>query len=329
MLVFSHFDREEAGEGVAGGAGAGDAAAGADGGAAATEVEGADGAGAGAGGDGAPAYTPNFAFKYRGTDRADAEAQFDDIFKPLIKDADTEKKIREMHEKAFGLDFVKQDRDTLRQTFQETQQKYTEQATALQTLGMYVKNDDFDSFFEALKIPKKSILDYAIKLVQLEKMAPEQRAAYNAQRAETQRRMSLEMQNAELTQQFQNLSVERRETELSTTLAHPQVAPLIEAFDQQAGKPGAFRDLVIQKGQHHFFTSGMDVPVHQVVNEVIGLLGLKPAQPGGTPAAASGVVARGSQGKPVLPLVPGKGGSPAKKVPNSTAGLRELANQLS
>ncbi len=284
---------------------------------------------AAAAGNGAAAFTPNFGFKYRGADKSDAEGQFDDIFKPLIKDADTEKKVRELYEKAHGLDFVKQDRDTLKQTHGELNQNYESQSAALRTLGQFVKNKDFDSFFEALKIPNHDILNFALQLVQREKMSPEQRAQFDAQRAEQQRVVALQMQNAELTQQFQNLAVQTRESELDGTLRHPQIAGMISDFDQRAGRPGAFRDLVVQKGQHHFFTSGIDVPVGQVVGEVIQLLGLQPGQAAGNAAQpAPGGVQRGSQGKPVLPNVPGKGGSPAKSVPRSTDDLRKLGRSM-
>lgn len=275
-------------------------------------------------------YAPNYKFKYRALDRSEAEGEFDDALKPLLKNAEVEKKVRELYEKAHGIDFVKADREALKQSFGETQQAYETQSTALRTLGTFVQNKDFDSFFEALKIPKQDILQYALQQVQISKMSPEERAQFDTQRQAQQRTMALQMQNQELTQQFQTMAVQGRENELAGTLAHPEIAPLIADFDQRAGRTGAFRDLVVQKGQHHFFSSGLDVPVGQVVQEVIQLLGLRPQAPAGQAAApAAGGARVGSGGKPVLPNVQGKGGaSPAKKVPRSTADLRNLANQM-
>lgn len=275
-------------------------------------------------------YAPNYKFKYTSPETGETEGEIDDVIKPLLKNADVEKKIRELYEKGHGIDFVKASRDTLKQSFAETQQAYETQSTALRTLGVFVQNKDFDSFFEALKIPKQEILQYALQQVQLAKMSPEERAQFDAQRQAQQRTMALQMQNQELTQQFQAMAVQGRESELAGTLAQPEIASMVSDFDQRAGRPGAFRDLVVQKGQHHFFTSGLDVPVQQVVQEVIQLLGLRPQAPASQAAApAAGGARVGSQGKPVLPNVQGKGGSsPAKRVPRSTEDLRKLANQL-
>lgn len=275
-------------------------------------------------------YAPNYKFKYTSPETGETEGEFDDVLKPLLKNADVEKKLRELYEKGHGIDFVKASRDTLKQNFAETQQAYETQSTALRTLGVFVQNKDFDSFFEALKIPKNDVLQYALQQVQLAKMSPEERAQFDYQRQAQQRTMALQMQNQELTQQFQTMAVQTRENELAGTLAHPEIAPMISEFDQRAGRPGAFRDLVVQKGQHHFFSSGLDVPVGQVVQEVIQLLGLRPQAPASQAAAPMAGGARaGSGGKPVLPNVQGKGGaSPAKKIPRSTADLRKLANDL-
>ena len=251
-------------------------------------------------------YTPNFKFKYFSGEKGDVEAEIDDAIKPLIKTAADEKKYRELYEKANGLDYVRDSRDALKQNFSETQQAYETQSTALRTLGTFVQNKDYDSFFEALKIPKNDVLNYALQLVQLEKMDPQQRAQFDAQRQEQQRMMALQMQNSELTQQFQNMAVQGRENELAGTLQNPQISGMISDFDQRAGRPGAFRDLVVQKGQHHFFSSGIDVPVGQVVNEVIQLLGLRPQQGAqSAPQAAASGASKGSAGKPVFPNVQG------------------------
>src|SRR5688500_2643210 len=57
----------------------------------------------------APAYTPDFKVKIKGK-----EFEIDEMFRGLIKDADSEKKVKEFFEKAYGIDFVKQDRKALK-----------------------------------------------------------------------------------------------------------------------------------------------------------------------------------------------------------------------
>lgn len=280
----------------------------------------------------APAYTPNFKFKYRGLDKNDVEAELDDLFKPLVKDADTEKKIRELHEKAHGLDFVKADRDRLKSAYEPLEQKFESQAQALTQLGQFVQKKDYQSFFEALRIPKEDILQYALREVQLAQMDPQQRAQYEAQRQESQRAHALEMQNQQLQQQFQQLTVNQREMELGGVLQRAEVAASVASFDQRMGRPGAFRDLVIQRGQYHALALGVDAPAEQVVSEVLAMIGAQAAAAGqaATGNAAGSTVQAGSGGKPVvIPNIQGKGTSPAKKIPHSTNDLRKLAAQMS
>src|SRR5688572_23823320 len=51
-------------------------------------------------------YTPNFKFKV-----LDKEHEIEERFRKLIKDADSEKMIRELHEKSFGIEAIKSQRD--------------------------------------------------------------------------------------------------------------------------------------------------------------------------------------------------------------------------
>lgn len=278
----------------------------------------------------APVYTPNFKFKFAapGTSKQE-EREFDDYLKAAIKDEETEKKIRELHEKAYGLDFVKADRDALKQAYQPLEQEYSKLQQSLTQLGGFVRKKDYDSFFETLQIPREDVLRYALQLVQVQQMSPEQRAQFEAQRAESQRAVALEMQNQELSQRFQQMQVHQRTIELDTALTSPTVAEQIQAYDARAGRPGAFRDLVIQRGQYHYMASGVDLPAGQAVQEVLGMLGLQGQQAAGQAAGVAGVAQPASGGaKPVIPNIQGRGTSPAKRVVKSTDDLRRLANQM-
>lgn len=305
-----------------------------------TEESGDGGAGSGEGVEGgegditkrAPAYSPNFKFKYRGLDK-DNEAELDDLFKPLVKDAATEKKIRELHEKAYGLDFVKAERDRLKNEHQELAGYKQRMAESLGIVSGYLNKNDLESFFGAFKIPKESVLRYALQQIQLNEMNPEQRAAYETQRQEMQRASALELQNQRLQEQFSQLQVNQRTNELATVMSRAGIADAASSFDQRMGRPGAFREMVVQRGQYHALSSGVDMPAEQVVAEVLAMIGHQPQAggtqaPGGLPGVA-GASAHAPAAKPVLPNIQGKGTSPAKKVLTSTDDLRKRAAELS
>jgi len=272
-----------------------------------------------------PEYSPNFKYRYAVEGAKQVEKEIEDLYKPLIKDAETEKAVRELHEKAYGLDFVKQDRDSLKGQYEDVYGKFQEQTRSLQTVGAYIKHKDYNSAFEVLGIPKEDVLNYALNLVQYNKMDPQQRQAYDQQNEERSRYAALELQNQELTQNFQNFAVQQREMEVNNLLMREDIAQVVDSFDQRNGVAGAFRNEVIKRGQY-YAQQGQDVPVNQVVTELLSLVGPPPAmQP---QAAATPVTQAAQQQKPVIPNIAGKGTSPVKKIPRSTDDLRKLSQQM-
>ena len=284
-----------------------------------------DGGGSGENPENPPEYTPNFGFKYAVEGSKQVEDEISEIYRPLIKDPETEKQIRELHEKAYGLDFVKQDRDTLKEQFTNTQQQYQEQTKALQTVGAYIKHKDYGSVFDTLGIPREDVLKYALEQVQYQKMEPHQRAEFDQQNAERNRIAALELQNQEITQNYQQMAAQQREWEVDNYLMRQDVAETVNAFDQRAGQSGAFKAEVFRRGQMYAH-QGQDVPVNQVVTELINLVGGAPAVAPGQGAQAQTQTAQTQ--KPVIPNISGKGTSPVKRVPKSIEDLRKIRAEM-
>ena len=136
---------------------------------------------------------------------------------------------------------------------------------------------------------------------------------------------ALEMQNQQLTQNFQTFAVQQRENELTSILSRPDISEVVNSFDQRAGQPGAFRAEVIKRGQFYAYQSNQDVPPQQLVDELVSLVGM----PQGTQQSAPTQTQPQAQApKPVLPNVAGKGTSPVKRIAKSTDDLRQLAAQM-
>ncbi len=269
-------------------------------------------------------YAANYKFKVM-----DKEHEIPEFLRSAIKDADTEKQLRELHEKAYGLDVVKPKYQSVKSQYDQVAKEKAAQDRSLATLGKFVENNDFDSFFKALKISEEQVLQYALERLNYRQLTPEQRMQFDAQTNERQRLTHLEMQNQMLQEQFMNESVQTRTIQLENSLAKPEIKGIAEMFDARVGKQGAFRSEVIKRGQYAHYTTGADISVEQAVSEVMQTFSplLQGAASAPQVAAQTGAVAPPAA-PPVIPNVAGRATSPAKRVVKSLAEMRELSKAL-
>lgn len=248
-----------------------------------------------------PAYTPNYKFKVH-----DEEKEIDELFRGLIKDQETEKKVREFHEKAFGLDVQKPKFEKLKTEFQAVNEKYTNIDNSLKQLSSYVRENDLGSFFEAVNIPKEMVFSFVKK--ELEKMGapPEQRAQMEEFERIRKENLALKQQTESLSSRFESESLQAKVMELDTALARPDVAQMSALYEAKVGKKGAFKDAVIERGLLVYHTTGQQIPVAQAVQETLAQW--TPFLQQGQPAAP---VAQAP--KATLPNVGGRSASPIKQ----------------
>ena len=272
----------------------------------------------------APAFTPNFKFKVM-----DKEHEIPEFLRGVVKDADTQKKLIELHEKAYGLDAVKSKYQTTKQQFDSMSKEKQSLDAEIQTLGTYLKKNDLDSFFKALNITEEQVLQYALDRVNYRELPIEQRMQRDMQTQERQRLYQLEQQNQQLEQRWATESVQARTFQLDSTLARQDIKSVAEAFDAKVGKPGAFKAEVIKRGQYANYTTGADISVDQAVSEVMGLYAplVQTATPA-APAQAATAQAGATQALPVIPNVSGRGTSPVRKAVKSIADIEQRAREL-
>jgi hypothetical protein len=273
-------------------------------------------------------YTPNYKYKVH-----DQEKEFDELLRPIVKDAESEKKIREMHEKLFGFEVIKPKYEARTQELETIKKEYLPLKEGITQLKEYVAADDYDSFFQGVNIPEKKIMEWVAKKLQYQGLPPEEKARYD-------REVQLTRENAELKKASQGLQSESqqartaaRTVELDTALQSPEVNAVMQAFDSQVGKVGAFRDEVILRAQALYFQTGKDVTAKEAVESLLKLRGA-PNQVQTTPANPA--TPQPQQTKPAaIPNIKSRGGSPVKKNPTSfeelrqrnAARLKELRNQ--
>jgi len=296
------------------------------------------------GGEAAPqAYTPNYSFKV-----LEDQSEFEDWAKPYIKDEETEKKFRDLYERAHGIEHVKADRQTLREENVSIKQEVGQYRTVLGKINEMKQSGDWDSYFEALDVPKEVILKQAQKLIHLHQ-DPQAAARYEQER---QQHWQMHQQQESQSALQQQLS-EMRSQQVDMAITYGPQASFVNEFDRRVGKQGAFKDEVFKAGVYHFQTTGQDLPVQDAINQVLSLAGYQPNNPqpmafsqpnqAGNPYApgqgqfmqpnapgqASPPQQPGAQARPpVLPNISGTGGSPVKAVPKSIDDLRRRRESM-
>lgn len=273
-----------------------------------------------------PAWTPSYEFTVK-----DKKLQMDELFKPLIKSKDVEAKLKELYEKAHGLDEVKTSRETFKERATAAETKYQQTEQNLKMLGDVVKKGDFSTFFEVLNIPKQQILNYAIQELKFLELPAEQQAAIEAQRQQQQQFQYAQQENQTLQQQMQNMVVQQARQELNFETSKPEVQNAAQAFDARVGKQGAFMSEVIKRGQYYEAVHKTSPPAQQLVNEVLQFVGMSAANPQ-VQATPQAIPSQGVVPNSPLPVIPAFNGSvsksPVRKAPSSIQDLREMRKQL-
>lgn len=277
-----------------------------------------------------PAYVPNYKLKVY-----DKEQDLEDPFlKALIKDADSEKKVKEIAQKYLGFDTVKEKNQKITQDFQAYHQQAAPVVDYYNKASKFLNTGDLDGFFEFLKVPQDAIFKYAVQKAEEAQLAPDQRAFLQNQRQVWKEKVRLEETNQSLQSSQAEQLTQFRSQELGWVMARPDVHGIAQAYDTKVGQPGAFRQLVIDKGlAHHAATMGKsDLSAEQATMEVLKYIGVL-VQPGQAPAAQLGTapsapLIQQNGAPPIIPNVTGRGTSPVKKQVRSLEDLKKRREDL-
>lgn len=263
----------------------------------------------------APAYQPTYKFK-----AYDKEHEFDEFLRPAIKDAEAEKKVRELYEKAYGLDHYKGRNQGLEKVINE---EYRPLRSQLEEIGKFYQAKDFDTVFEKLGWSQKDIFNWVAKKIQYEDLPPEQKQAYDEARLARLHASKLEADNHRLSEQVTTREVQARTFELDQSLARTEVKPLQEAWDSVYGA-GSFRQEVVNTGQFEAATSGKDLSVSDAISRVVARV--KPL----VERLGSGHASQQNNQPPVrvIPNPQGKGIGAAKKTIKSLADIKRIADSM-
>ncbi len=281
-------------------------------------------------------YVPNKTFKVH-----DESLEFDEFVVPLLTSKEAEAKVRDLYERAHGLDIVKKDRQTLRdenQNLMSVRENYAAVEKDLKQLGSYLKQGDIQSFLEAHNINDDTIYQYAMQKLRMQE-DPELQQQYDQGRQNVQQQYDQQSELEYLRGQQQQHTYAAKEQELNFSLTDPMVQQAEREYNTRLGE-GAFRNEVINRGKMHYTNTQQDISANDAVRQVMSVMGYTQGQAANTTqqtynaapqyAAPQQAPMQGQQrGKPeVIPNIRGRSTTPVKRIPKSIQELRDLSNQM-
>lgn len=277
----------------------------------------------------APAYQPNFKFKAFGK-----EHEIEEIYRGLVKDKETEEKIRKLHEKAYAMEPFQNESKKYKTELDQFRAQAEPNLRSMAHFNNLLKNKDWDNFFGGLKIPETEIFDWVQKRLELRAMPPEQRAEFERQAQVRQQNYAYENELSQTQKQYQELATETRSMQLDNMLARQEVQSQAEQIDRAYGQPGAFRNLVIEEALNHYHRTGEDLPANQAVQMTVEkysrFLAAQNQGAGAQPSMTvqGGVQPNSPQGPaPIIPHIGGSARSPVKKSPRTLDDLKKIAKE--
>lgn len=274
-----------------------------------------------------PGYTPNFKYKV-----LNEEKEFDPFIRDVIKDAEIEKKVRELYERADGIDFVKRERDRFRQEHSEYRKQVDPVIKELRQAGMFLQQGDLEKFFSIFNLSEDLLVKYVTERLQYKQLPPEQRAQADALRKQRDAYYEQTSEAEILREQNAQLQIQQVNFELGILLERPEVKTVVSNFDARAGKPGAFLEKFEKYADYLCSAERRFVPPSEAMKSFLDLLGNSYSQPQPeaqqAPAQAPAVVAPPSQ-KPSVRTFPAQGTAPVKKGYRSLQDLRKKYDELS
>lgn len=272
-------------------------------------------------------FQPDFKVRVGGKDHDIPER-----FRGLITDETSQKEIKELFEKALGLDDAKPRHQKMKERVEHYEKEvipsFTKQNEIIKELAMYVDKNDFTSYFDRLGVPVQKIQQWMLQELSL---TPDQKAIYNQNRELQKQMYQRETENLGLKQTADAAKQEIVEAQrnqmlsaLDFTLTNKsEYKETVKAFDMQNGA-GSFKDQVIKYAQFVYNTEGKDLSIDDSVQGYIKFRSLSPAM--ANQASQSGVV--NPKDKPVLPVTNAKPVSPVAKQISSINQIREKAKNF-
>lgn len=266
-------------------------------------------------------WQPNYKFKVH-----DKEHEFDKFVHGVIKTPEEEKRLREVYEKAYGLDVVKPKYQKAQSDYQSLNGKHESLISELKQVGDAVRSGDLDTAFKSLNISEDTVYKWVKAKLDEAEMPEHQRQMLNEQRQQAKQAQLLAKENETLRSNWENAQIDMRQRELDLSLGSPSVSPIMSAFDAKFGQ-GSFMQEVIMTGAMAN-QMGKDPSAQELVQQVVAKYGPLLTPQSAVQASQPGTQQSQAARSASLPNIKGSSTTATKAKPRSLADLKKLADSM-
>jgi len=251
-----------------------------------------------------------------------------------VKNEEDAKALRDVYEKAQGVDFLKEKNTGLKTERDGYKENFEKNNQTLQYLDHLVQNKDVANIQKMARLTDDDVLNRAAEILEIKNLTPEQQQAYTNNVAQRNQNYFSQLENATLRQQLDNSSSHSQSELLDQTLVTPDVSEISNFYDSKMGQAGSFRKRVIDTAaQVEMSSQGKNVltpqqAVDMVLQEVKPFFSPKEEKIEPVAEATSTTTQVDPRSKPVIPSVKGGSKSPAKKVFKSIQDLKDHAAKM-
>lgn len=275
-------------------------------------------------------WQPDFKVKVK-----DQEIEIDEFLRPALTNEEQLKKAKRLYEQAHGLPEVSKARDEWKQKFESVQpkvQEYQQVQQNLDRLSYFVQNKDFDSFFEAIKVPTAEVYNWVKAKIEQQGLPPQVQQQLEQARVAQQKAYDYSRQLEDFQSQSQAQQQEQQYKVLNDSIA-ATAGDVAKQFNDRIGSQDAFQNAVINKGIAIQKATGQLAPVSEVIAMVSAdlqrVMGIQPTQvQAQVPAAPQAAAPMQAGQKPVIPAMKAGSASPTAQSPRSIADLKKLGAAL-
>lgn len=270
------------------------------------------------------AFTPNYSLEIM-----QEKKEIPELLRPLMKDEASSKQIREIMEKAYGLDYVKPKLEQARTQLTGVSQELGSYKGQIANAVQLFNRGDIDGWLKALAVPEERILQWVADKLEYSRLPAEQKAVLDARKQAETRAFTAEQQMAQFQQQHEQNLTQQVQTALESCLARPDVDSVAKAYDTRTGKPGSFKAEVNRRGDYIWRTQNKVAPPEQLVQELMQVIGPVAPPAASTQAPAASVAPPTQrQATPVIPNISGRSTSALPTSVKSIADLRAKHKEL-
>lgn len=272
------------------------------------QVEHGDGGGEQATGS-APDWKPSFKFKVY-----DKEMDFPEDLRGYVKDANTEKRFRELLEKSHALDEHKtihqkvlQNLDEYKGRATDFESKYNQAVDGLRRLYGYSQKD-LGQFFDFYKIPKEKVIQFVREQLEEEELPDQEKQRRSEWRQRSREADFYQYQLQQEKAQNESLVMSQHNAAMEMAVHQPDVREFAASFDSKFGQ-GAFRQHVTDYGAKVYNSQQKYISPFEAVKAVMEYY-----RPGFQSATPNPSQQETGEKPPTIPNVgSGKGVSPTRQ----------------